>query len=311
MRKTIDSIFGSMGTFFVLLIAVMAAIALKVLGWQEGIPLIYFSVLAVDTPRTYELGNVNELPVKASTCIYEGAAVGDDAGGYMRGLVAGDPFRGFALRKADNSATATDGYINVKLMTKGLVELTITSIAITDVGKDVYASADGTFTLTAGSNSYIGKVYRYVTTNTCIVAFLAEGQTDGQLAAGATLASARLLVGSSGGVAAARDITGDVTITNSGVTAIGSGKVLTAMISSSQITAAKISDGAILEAAISSSQVTATKIGAAAVVSAHISTAQVISTHISESTITFGKFDSACLASIRSLVSSLISVHSG
>jgi hypothetical protein len=247
--------------------------------------------LSADTPRDYELGNINELPVKASTCIYEGAAVGDDAAGYMRGLVAGDAFRGFAQRKADNSAVATDGAINVKVISKGLVKLTITGIAVTDVGKDVYASADGSFTLTQGANSLIGKVYRYVTTDTCVVAFLAEGQTDGQVAAGGTLASAQILVGNGSGVAAARAVSGDVTINNSGAVAIGSNKILAAM--------------------ISSSQVTATKIGAGAVLSAHISTAQIISTAISESTITWGKLDSGCIATIASLVSSLISVHSG
>ncbi len=142
--------------------------------------------LAADTPRKYELGNINELPVKASTKIYEGAAVGDDGAGYMRGLVAGDQFRGFAQRQADNSATATDGYINVKVITEGKVQLTITGIAITDVGKPVYASADGTFTLTAGSNSLIGSVHRYVAANTAIVAFSDKGEDSASSASAST-----------------------------------------------------------------------------------------------------------------------------
>jgi len=246
--------------------------------------------LSADTPRVYELGDINSVPVKASTTIYEGAAVGITSG-YARGLVAGDDFVGFAERQADNSATATDGYINCRVISRGLAKLTITGVAVTDVGQPVYASADGTFTLTQGSNSYIGLVYRYVTTDTAIVAFKATGQNDGPLGAGATLTATYMLVGNASNVAAARAISGDITVNNSGAVAIGTGKVLEAM--------------------ISSSQVTATKIGAGAVLSAHISTAQVISTAISESTITFGKFDSACLASIRSLVSSLISVHSG
>lgn len=148
--------------------------------------------LSADTPRAYELGNQNDLPVKASTKIYEGAAVGDDAAGYVRGLVAGDPFRGFALRQADNSAVATDGAIKVRVVTEGKAQLTITGIAITDVGKPVYASADGTFTLTTGSNSKIGWVHRYVTTNTCIVAFSAEPEdtvSDSKAASLSTLTS--------------------------------------------------------------------------------------------------------------------------
>lgn len=190
--------------------------------------------LAADTPRVYELGDINSVPVKASTTIYEGAAVGLTSG-YARGLVAGDDFVGFAERQADNSAVATDGAINCRVISKGLAELTITGVAVTDVGLPVYASADGTFTLTQGSNSYIGNVYRYVKANTAIVAFIAKTTNDGPAAAGDTLASGRLLVGNGSNVAAAVAVTGDVTINNSGVTAIGAGKVLSAMISSSQI----------------------------------------------------------------------------
>lgn len=156
--------------------------------------------LSADTPRKYELGNINTLPVKASTKIYEGAAVGDDGAGYMRGLVAGDPFRGFAQRQADNSASATDGAINVNVITEGKVEVTITGIAITDVGKPVYASADGTFTLTPGSNSKIGWVHRYVGTNTCVVAFSAEPEdtvSDSKAASLSTIISANLSAGNS------------------------------------------------------------------------------------------------------------------
>jgi hypothetical protein len=191
--------------------------------------------LAADTPRVYELGDINSVPVSASAKIYEGAAVGLTSG-YARGLVAGDDFVGFAERQADNSAVATDGAIDCRVISKGLAELTITDVAVTDVGLPVYASADGTFTLTQGSNSYIGNVYRYVKANTAIVAFIAKTTNDGPAAAGDTLASGKLLVGDSSNEAAAVTPTGDVTINNSGVTAIGAGKVLSAMISSSQIT---------------------------------------------------------------------------
>ncbi len=47
----------------------------------------------------------------------------------------------------------------------------------------------------------------------------------------ATLASTNILVGSAGGVATSRTVTGDVTIGNTGVTAIGAGKVLSSMMS--------------------------------------------------------------------------------
>lgn len=126
--------------------------------------------LSADTPRGYEQGDINSLPVKASSKIYEGSAVGLSSG-YARALVAGDEFQGFAIELADNSATATDGYIRVKVRDKGKMQITLTSVAVTHVGDSVYMSDDGTFTLDSSGNSLVGKVHRYVTTNTCVIEF--------------------------------------------------------------------------------------------------------------------------------------------
>lgn len=191
--------------------------------------------LSADTPRDYELGEINTLPVLASTTIYEGSAVGLSSG-YARALVAGDAFMGFARRKAVES-TAVNGAVNVDVVTKGILKATITSVAVTDVGSSVYMSADGTFTLTKGSNSWVGLVYRYVTTNTCMVAFIASGQAQGQVAAGGTLASGEILVGNGSNVSAGVVMSGDITITNAGVTAIGGGKVTATMLASANLSA--------------------------------------------------------------------------
>lgn len=128
------------------------------------------ATLAADLPRPYELGDINEIPVIASDIIYEGAAVGDNASGYARPLVAGDPFRGFAEQKADNSAGAA-GAVNVRVRRRGTVVLTLTSLAVTDIGKVVYASDDNTFTLTASTNTLIGHVVAVDGTNLAKVAF--------------------------------------------------------------------------------------------------------------------------------------------
>lgn len=128
------------------------------------------TTLATDKPRAFELGEQNDLPVIAADIIYEGAAVGDNGSGYARPLVAGDPFRGFAVVKADNAAGSA-GDVLVKVRQKGQIELAIGSLAITDVGKAVYASDDDTFTLTATSNSYVGRVKRFVSTGVGVVEF--------------------------------------------------------------------------------------------------------------------------------------------
>jgi hypothetical protein len=127
------------------------------------------TTLAADSARPYELGDIGEFPVIASDIIYEGAAVGDNASGYARPLVSGDNFLGFAQRKVDNSAGAA-GDLYVKVIRKGQIQLSVTSVAITDVGRPVYASDDNAFAL-AGIGTFIGYVSRYVSSGVAIVAF--------------------------------------------------------------------------------------------------------------------------------------------
>ena len=127
--------------------------------------------LSADTPRTYELGDDTDYPVAASTVIYEGCAVGNNGSGYARKLVALDGFLGFASEYVDNSAGSA-GDKNVRVKTQGCIQLPISGIAITANSRPkVYASDDGTFTLTSTSNTLIGTVRRWVSTGVAIVEF--------------------------------------------------------------------------------------------------------------------------------------------
>lgn len=137
--------------------------------------------LGADTPRDYELGNMNDLPVKAASTIYEGSAVGDDGSGYARQLVAADPFRGFAAAKADNAAGLAAA-INVHVRQKGRIVLAVSGLAITDVGKPVFASDGATFTLTASTNTYVGRVVRYVSSGVGVIEFDASRGGLGKVA---------------------------------------------------------------------------------------------------------------------------------
>ncbi len=130
------------------------------------------TTLAANLPRAWELGSHNELPIIAADIIYQGAAVGDNVSGYMRPLVSADPFRGFALEKCDNAAGSA-GDKNVKLLVRGKIQLAVSGLAITDVGRPVYATDDNTFVLT-GIGSYIGHVHRYVSSGYGIIAFDAD-----------------------------------------------------------------------------------------------------------------------------------------
>jgi predicted RecA/RadA family phage recombinase len=123
------------------------------------------TTLAANDARDYEIHGTefdSDLPVIASDIIYEGAAVGENGSGYFRPLVAADPFAGFALAKADNSAGAA-GAVHVHLRQQGVAILPVVGVtAVTDEGSTVYASDDDTFTLTSTSNTAIGKVIRVV-----------------------------------------------------------------------------------------------------------------------------------------------------
>lgn len=126
--------------------------------------------LSADIVRSFELGDLNELPVLTGTTIYRGAAVGTNGSGFARPLVAGEPFRGFSTGKVVNAGSSGDK--RVQLDEKGKVELPITGVTgVADVGKLVYASDDTTFTLTASTNSPIGVIRRHVSSTVALVEY--------------------------------------------------------------------------------------------------------------------------------------------
>ena len=112
-------------------------------------------------------------PAAASTTVYQGALVGETSGN-ARGLTAGDKFLGHCLEQCDNSAGSA-GDLKVKVRS-GLyiAEVAVTGAsAITDVSKPVYASDDGTYTLTkGGANTLVGRVLQWQTSTTCQVLFV-------------------------------------------------------------------------------------------------------------------------------------------
>jgi hypothetical protein len=129
------------------------------------------TTLAVDTYRVKIVGEVNEFPVIASDIIYEGAAVGLVAAtGHARPLTSADRFVGFAEQKADNSAGAAAA-INVRVITKGSVVLSVSGAVITDVGQPVYATDDNAFGFTPVSAVFVGFVRRFVSSGVAEVDF--------------------------------------------------------------------------------------------------------------------------------------------
>lgn len=122
--------------------------------------------LSKDTPRQYDPAippMFADIPGKVSTTFYEGGAVTDDGGnGEADVLTASEGFMGFVERGV--TTTATTGAVKVKIRQQGILKnLAVTGLTgNTGYGVAVYASDNGTFTLTSTTaNVQIGKVQAY------------------------------------------------------------------------------------------------------------------------------------------------------
>lgn len=137
--------------------------------------------LSSNTPRTYGAtmpASDIEIPVAANAVIHEGSAVSDVGGnGYADALTAGEAFLGFAVAACDNTGGAA-GALKCAVRREGDVLVNVVGATATAVGAIVYAADDGTFTLTTGSNTPIGRVVRFNSGTQCWVHFEAATQRD-------------------------------------------------------------------------------------------------------------------------------------
>jgi hypothetical protein len=100
--------------------------------------------------------------------LFQGAMAFLDASGYAT-PTPGAVFLGHAIAEADNR-TGGNGAISVTTR-QGVykAQVTLTGVALTDVGGMVYATDDNTYAL-VGTYA-VGKVVRYVSANVAIVEF--------------------------------------------------------------------------------------------------------------------------------------------
>lgn len=124
------------------------------------------ATLSANSSRPIEVGDQKPLPVVASDIIYEGAALGWSSG-YVRPLVSGDAFAGFALEKQDNSSGSA-GDKNVLSLVRGTIKLSVTGAAAGDEGQGVYATDDNVFTTVQGG-SRIGFIERVESSGVALV----------------------------------------------------------------------------------------------------------------------------------------------
>lgn len=117
--------------------------------------------LSSNAARNYALrpkGAERALPTLVEH-IYAGEALTSDSNGDVGSLSTSNTFEGFALEEVDNSSGSA-GDKNIRVLSWGIIELTVSSIDESNLGDGVYASDDDTFTTTSSGNLQIGKIYQ-------------------------------------------------------------------------------------------------------------------------------------------------------
>jgi len=148
--------------------------------------------LSKNTPVTVLEGMLHPFPLYAALHAYEGSMIFRKSDGYACLTAVGNPFLGHAWAEANNATGASAALDVYCRRGRYQCQVTLSGIAITDVGKAVYASDDGTLTLTATANSYVGRVVRYVAANTCIVEFQPVGAAEVTVIQQAHIADAKI-----------------------------------------------------------------------------------------------------------------------
>lgn len=132
--------------------------------------------LSANRPLTrFASEEIATYPVGAAVHIYLGGLVGIDPAGYAKAFVPGDVFVGQANAEADNSSGAA-GAINVDVIQAGNIEFALTSVAYTDAGRPVYATADDAIAFSGHPDAYVGRVVAKSATNKAVIRLKAPGE---------------------------------------------------------------------------------------------------------------------------------------
>jgi predicted RecA/RadA family phage recombinase len=127
-------------------------------------------------------GIIVDLPMGASETIQKGAFVSLDSGDQFGApLAGGEIFVGIALEKKVSGAA--NGDTTIKVLTDGVFQYAVTSIAQADIGKMLYATDDHTLALADTSGSSVGRIVNVPATGTAIVKMRTVGDTMVQAAA--------------------------------------------------------------------------------------------------------------------------------
>jgi hypothetical protein len=147
---------------------------------------------------------------------------------------------------------------------------------------DVTGSGTGSFATTLSGSGVTAGTYGSATAVPTItvdskgrITSASATTISGVSPVGSTLTNGNIIIGNGSNVAAAVAVSGDVTITNAGVTAIGTGKVVTAMLATDAVETAKIKDANVTTAKLANDAVETAKIKNANVTNAKLDKANI------------------------------------
>lgn len=116
-----------------------------------------------------------EYPVAAGVRIYRGANVGVRPDGYAVPYVSPYKFLGIALEEQNNTS-GSNGSLTVSVRSAGDAVVTLSSVALLDVGRAVYATDDDAQSFRGHPDAFMGRVSQYLSSTTALVRLRLPGQ---------------------------------------------------------------------------------------------------------------------------------------
>lgn len=132
------------------------------------------------------VGEFAAYQVLANKRIYRGAFVGLTPSGYAKPFEPGDEFAGVAEHEFNGGASdgavsivgteTVAGLTHVRVLSQGDIVFTLASVAITDIGAPVFATADNTLALTGHPDAFVGFVIERQKANTAQIRLRRPGE---------------------------------------------------------------------------------------------------------------------------------------
>jgi hypothetical protein len=172
MERFIGNTFGSMRSFLVIMIVCFVAVMMKVLGWDDGLPLLAMAPLVADKKLEYKEGVEVPVPVKTLTEIFAGSFLCVDATGWgvPGGDTAGQIFQG--ISRTYVPSTSGNGAASAIARRRGLILATFaTPISQANVGDNAFLVDDQTVDLIGNVTNgiFAGVIAEYVDTTHAFV----------------------------------------------------------------------------------------------------------------------------------------------